>query len=446
MSFDAARPETGMVPGGSRPDDADRLPTLNRRGARYVVFFCTYLYQGLVAGFSLTALANHYAGLGLPASEVGLHFAVAGLPWTVQPLLWGPLIDRAAGARMGRRRIWAACAILGAQASLCLLWLAPKPEALGWVGAAFFLHSAFAALLDTACDRMIMDHVPDAELGRTSGCTRGGFVLGTSLSAALFSGMLASVGFAGSVMFLLALSSLALLPLLLVREAPGDALLSLASRTDPSRRRAPPFRRFLRRLLVGLRRPAALRLLALCFSLDCALSLFELRFNVEVVQTHGWDASALSRLQAGLALASGTLGALGIGIWSDRAGPLPALTGLLLGGFVTFGLAGGLIALGLAESAAPVILGLTNVLPSLLVVALVPALMRASRGRAGAATQFEVFMAVMNLGAVIGGGVSGASIGILPTGGVALLAALVFLACAAMSRRPDLLFDRRALG
>lgn len=415
------------------------LPTLGQRGARYVVFFCTYFYQGLVAGFSLTALANHYAGLGIPASEVGLHFAIAGLPWTVQPILWGPLIDRAAGARMGRRRIWAVGAGLAAQASLGLLLFAPVPDSLGWVGLAFLCHSLFASLLDTACDRMIMDHVPAEEFGRMSGCTRGGFVIGTSLSVAVFSAMLASTSFSASIALLMGLSTLALLPVLLVREAAGDALLSFASHGGPARRA--PFKTFLRRLLVGLRRPTALRLLALCFCVDFALSLFEVRFNVEVVQAYGWDASALSRLQAGLALATGTIGALGIGLWSDRAGPLPALTGLFLGGAATFGLAACLIGADLVGTAAPAILGLTNVLPPLLVVALTPALMRASRGRPGAATQFEVFMAVMNLGSVAGGGVSGFTTSILPSGGVALIVGLVFFGCAVLSRRPALLFD-----
>jgi PAT family beta-lactamase induction signal transducer AmpG len=65
------------------------LPSLQDRGARYGVFFATYFYQGLVAGFSLTALANHLTGRGVPVSEVGLHFALAGLPWTLQPILWG---------------------------------------------------------------------------------------------------------------------------------------------------------------------------------------------------------------------------------------------------------------------------------------------------------------------------------------------------------------------
>lgn len=419
-----------------------RLPSLRDRRARYVVFFSIYLYQGLVAGFSLTALANHYAGLGLPAGEIGLHFAVAGLPWAVQPILWGPWIDRAAEARMGRRRFWAVFGLLGAQACLCGLCLLSGPNLVA-TGAVFLAHSLFASLVDTACDRMIMDHVPETELGRTSACSRGGFVVGTSLSAALFSWTLARYGLTQSALALLALTSVALVPPVLVREAPGDALFVWGFGAEGlARRRAPAFGRFLRRLLVGLRRPSALRMLALCFCVDGALALFELRFGVDLVQAQGWDALSLSRLQAVLALASGTLGALAVGLWVDRAGPLPALTGLFAGGALAFGIAAALIAADGIGAAGPAILGLTNVLPGLVVVALVPALMRASRRTAVAATQFEVFMATMNLGSVAGGAVSGPAAR-LPIAAVALLVLLVFAACAWLSRRPDLLFGSR---
>ena len=63
-------------------------PSLAGRRTRYGVFFATYLYQGLIAGFSLTALANHLAVQGRSAAEIGVDFALAGLPWTLQPVLW----------------------------------------------------------------------------------------------------------------------------------------------------------------------------------------------------------------------------------------------------------------------------------------------------------------------------------------------------------------------
>ncbi len=431
------------IPFAPMPRFGVRVPTLHDRGARYGVFFATYFYQGLIAGFSLTALANHLAAEGVSSAEVGVHFAIAGLPWTVQPILWGPLVDRASGFAMGRRRAWSVLAILGCHAALAGLLLVPGERSLAALGLVFLVHSAFAALLDTACDRMVMDHVPPGELGRMSACTRAGFVAGTSLGAGLFGWMLAAYGFGLSTACLFAAALFASLPILLVREAPGDAFLSLARQERGSVALRMPFGRFLRRLGLGLRRPNALRLIALCFSIDAALALFELPFSVDLVQAQGWDAAGLSRLQAGLAFGGGTLGALGIGIWCDRAGPLPALRTLFLASAAAFLATASLIAAGMSASTGPLILGFTNVLPGLLIVALVPALMQASRGRAGAATQFEVFMAVMNLGSVTGGAASGILAPVLPLSLVAVLAGLVLLGSAALVRRPDLILPRQ---
>ena len=435
-------PQAGAAARWSSGRSSVRLPTLQDRRARYGVFFATYLYQGLVAGFSLTALANHLAAQGVSSAEVGLHFAIAGLPWTVQPILWGPMVDRASGFAMGRRRAWSVLAILGCHVALAGLLLVPGERSLGALGLVFLAHSTFAALLDTACDRMVMDHVPQGELGRMSACTRAGFVTGTSLGAGLFGWLLAAYGFRFGALCLLAAAILASLPILMVREAPGDAFLSMARRVGADAGRNVPFGRFLRRLGLGLRRPHALRLVALCFVVDAALALFELPFSVDLVQAQGWDAAALSRLQAGLAFAGGTVGAVAIGSWCDRAGPMPALRALYLASAAAFLATASLIAAGLAGSAGPLILGFTNVLPGLLIVALVPALMQASRGRAGAATQFEVFMAVMNLGSVAGGAASGALAPVLPLSLVAILAGLVLLGAAALVRRPDLILPR----
>lgn len=416
-----------------------RKTSLAAPAARYGVFFATYLYQGLMAGFSLTALANHLAGRGVSAAEIGFHFALAGLPWTVQPILWGPLVDRAGGFAMGRRRPVAVAAILGCHLTLALL-AALDAERMSLLGLVFLGHSLFASLLDTACDRMIMNHVPEGELGRVSACTRAGFIAGTSVSAALFSWMLGAYGFAESVRWLLALGILASLPMLLVREDARDALVSIARR-GPTMRQI-PFRRFLRRLALSLRRPRALKLLALCFGLDAALALFELPFSIDLLQGQGWDPAALSRLQAGVSLVSGTAGALAIGLWSDRAGPLRPLRALLVASAAAFLLAAGLIAAGRVASTGPLILALTDMLPGLLIVALMPALLQASRGRAGAATQFEVYMAAMNLGSVSGSAVAGMLVPVLPLALAAALVAAIFLG-AAQVVGSDLLAPRR---
>ncbi len=160
-----------------------------------------------------------------------------------------------------------------------------------------------------------------------------------------------------------------------------------------------------------------------------------MRFGVALIQDQGWDAALLSRAQAGLAFVAGTLGALAVGLWSDRAGPLRALRLLLLACAASFAGIAGLIAGGAAGAAGPAILALSSVAPSLLIVALVPAVMRMSQGRAGAATQFEITMAALNLGDVAGAAAAGPLAPWLGLAGAAALAGTVFALCALLAGR-----------
>jgi len=408
-------------------------PSLTSPGWRFGLFTLLYLYQGLVAGFALTALANHFAAAGASTAEVGRHLALVGLPWVLQPLLWGPVIDRATPHPMGPRRHWLVLSLACAQASLAGLFLlgqAPGPTA---VSAVLVLHSLAASLADTATDRMIAGSVPAGELGRTSAATRAGFVIGSAAGAAIFAWLLAARGLPAAAGLLLALTTpLALAPVL-VREAPGDRLLALR-RVPPSR--APDRGRgleaaaFARRLLAAFRTRDAAILLALCFAIDFGLALFQVPFAVALVQVHGWEAGDLSRLQAGLALLGGTLGAAGLGAAVDRIGPRRALRALLVACAAAFGIAGALIGAGFAATAGPVILGLASVVPALLYVALLPTVLLASRAGQASATQFQVYMAAMNLGDVLGSALAGALATVAAPALVALAVAVLFLVCA----------------
>ena len=125
----------------------------------------------------------------------------------------------------------------------------------------------------------------------------------------------------------LAAGRVATLPPLLARERADDAWVSLRRRSAPAPGvpEAPSFGHFARSLLAALRRPRALALLLLCFTVEFAVNGFQVRFAIDMVQAGGWDAAALSRLQAGLTFASGTLGALAVGLWSDRIGATGAV-------------------------------------------------------------------------------------------------------------------------
>lgn len=372
-----------------------------------------YLYQGLVAGFATTALVNHFAATGFPAAEVGRHLAVVGLPWVLQPLLWGPLIDGAAPRRMGTRRFWLVLALVGAQASLSGLCILGSAPSLAAVSAVLFLHSLFASLADTATDRMLADTVPESELGRTSACTRAGFVVGSAIGAGLFGWWLGAAGFAQAATGLLAITTALVVGAGLVREAPGDALVAAGRGREPAKGRSASFGPVVSfvgrigRAAGSFRDREAALLLLMCFGTDFALALFQVPFGVALVQERGWEPAALSSLQAGLGLVAGTVGAAAMGLYVDRAGPARALLTLLLACAAAFAAAACLIAAGWGDRMGPLILGLSSVVPALLYVALLPTVVLASRAQGASATQFQILMAAMNLGDVVGALVAG---------------------------------------
>ena len=181
-------------------------------------------------------------------------------------------------------------------------------------------------------------------------------------------------------------------------------------------------------------------LLALCAAAEFAVGAFGVRLAVEMVQAGGWDPATLSRLQGALALAAGTAGALAVGWWADRAGPVRALAALLaLSAAAHLGAALLLLPGEASGTSAACALALSVVAPALFFVALAPAVMLSSRG-AAAATRFALYMASLNFGSVAGAAAAGPIGSLLTLWQTALAAALVFTVCAAAATRPRLLF------
>jgi PAT family beta-lactamase induction signal transducer AmpG len=411
-----------------------RAPTVADRRWRDLLILCLYGYQGLVAGFGLTAVPNWQAALGASTLEIGTHVALVGLPWTLQPL-WGPVVDRFGGARMGRRRGWILLGLAGALGALALLPLAGEgPGAIRWIGPVLMLHSVCASLVDTAADALIIDRVPPGELGRATAFTRIGFATGTALGAGLFAWLIPHVGLGGAVPALLLLVALAAAVPLLVREEAQDALVSL--RGGVARGAPAAFGTLFRALRDAMSQRASLALLLLGIVAEFAVGAFGVRLAVEMVQVGGWDAAALSRLQGLLALAGGTAGAVAVGWWADRTGPRIALVTMLGGCALAFAACAVLLAawpLSATEAAAA--LSLSSIAPALFFVALAPVAMLGSRG-AAAATRFALFMAALNLGSVLGAAASAPLGAMLALPQVALAGAVVFAGCALAAARP----------
>ena len=179
------------------------------RRFRLTEFFVLYALQGLIAGYSLTALLNAFAANGVSVGELGKFGAIIGIPWVLQ-FFWGPVVDLLPNFAMGRRRFWVVVSLIASNLVLLgLFFVQPKAENIYLIAGIFFCHSVFASLLDVAADGLIVDQVPSNEAGLVSAMTRGGFVSGTCLSGALFSWTLTHWGHQATVASLLAGSLMA---------------------------------------------------------------------------------------------------------------------------------------------------------------------------------------------------------------------------------------------
>jgi len=418
---------------------AIRTPPLLASAAwRLALVFALYAYQGIVAGFALTALPNRAAELGASAAELGAYAALIGLPWILQPF-WGPVVDRFGGSRMGRRRFWVLAALGGSLAAQsCLIW-AGDSVGDGSVGnlpviaAIFTLHSLCAVLMDTATDAMIIDHTPPHQLGRATACTRAGFVTGGAVGAMAFAWLLAHLTIGEAGLLLLGLGLLTAIMPLLVREAPGDAWISLRHHPQSAQLCMVAV---LWELRAQMLRPAHGVLLLFCIAQDFCGALLRLPLGVHLVQQADWTAESLSTAQGAIGLAAGTLGAWMVGRWTDQVGPARALGRLLAASAVAHLVAGAVLAMG-GGWAGPVALSLSGITSALCFVALAPAVMQASAG-ATAASRFALYMAALNLGDVLGSAAAGAVAGL----GIAPLAVLVAAGYALLARVSDTMVRR----
>lgn len=311
-----------------------RSPTLSgSRPLRYAAFFYLYVMQGIPYGFSATAIANHLAYHRVPPERIGQIVAMVGLPWTLQ-FVWGPVVDRFQGSRMGRRRPWVLAAqLLAFTASLAIVFITDPQGQLHLLGMAFLAHSVFASVQDTSVDALAISTIPEHERGRINAAMRGGYLAGLGLAGAAFSYLINRHGFGVAALthsgVLLAMTAITFF----IREKPSDALFSLRSvPADPALANSPP-PRDLKALFGELWRSLTGRRNLLVFlsvgAVYLAASVFIRAFNVHLVQQLRWhdaELSLLSGLQGGLL----GLAVIAVGGWlSDRVGAVRLLVAVM---------------------------------------------------------------------------------------------------------------------
>src|SRR5688572_4138637 len=195
------------------------------RYLRYFSFTILYVAQGFPFGLVTVALPAFLLERGTSPAAVGGFVGVAMLPWTFKWLA-GPMMDRFTYLAMGRRRPWVLVAQLGlALTGLAFAFFPDGVDNLVTLTALCFVLNCFGAAQDVAVDGMAMDVLPEEEHGRANAFMGFGQVAGISGSAAIAAFVLKSFGLPGISVMLVAGFGAILLWAVLVRERAGEKVL-----------------------------------------------------------------------------------------------------------------------------------------------------------------------------------------------------------------------------
>ncbi len=195
------------------------------RYLRYFSFTILYVAQGLPFGLVTVALPAFLLERGTSPAAVGGFVGAAMLPWTFKWLA-GPMMDRFTYLAMGRRRPWVLLAQLGlALTGLTFAFFPGGLDDLVALTALCFVLNCFGAAQDVAVDGMAMDVLPEDEHGRANAFMGFGQVAGLSGSAAISAFVLQSFGLPGISVMLVVGFGLILLWAVLVRERAGEKVL-----------------------------------------------------------------------------------------------------------------------------------------------------------------------------------------------------------------------------
>ena len=186
---------------------------------KLVLLSSLYLAQGLPDGFFRQALPVMLRREGVSLEGIGLA-SLLMLPWALK-FLWAPLVDRHGWSRIGRRRSW----ILPLQtlAVVVLLWLSTvEPQrGLAPLLAGVLVINFLAATQDIAADGLAVTLLRPEERGLGNGVQVAAYRLGMILSGGVLIIFLEQIGWARTFYWMAGLSALALLPVVLTREAPS---------------------------------------------------------------------------------------------------------------------------------------------------------------------------------------------------------------------------------
>jgi MFS family permease len=188
-----------------------------KRG-RLATFFFLYLTEGIPLGFVVTAVATQLRRQGVGPAEIGAFVGAFYLPWSFK-FIAGPIVDVFSSDRWGRRRMW----IVGAQSMMVLTLLSTVgvhlPDQLKLFTILLLIHNVFAATQDVAIDALAVGVLKEHERGLANGVMFAAAYLGQAIGGSAVLYLMKYIGFSGSIVFVSAvIASVTLLVALPIRE------------------------------------------------------------------------------------------------------------------------------------------------------------------------------------------------------------------------------------
>ncbi|MFC0588245.1 MFS transporter [Novosphingobium aquiterrae] len=376
------------------------LALSEHRKLRFAMLGLLYFAQGLPFGLFDFALPAWLAQHGASAAAIGSVQALIILPWTFK-LAYGLLMDRYAFLAMGRRRPW----IIIGQAGLALAFLAlalanPGVQQIGLIAAFGFVLGLSSAVQDVAVDGLAVDILPGDEIERVNGYMFGAQALGIAASSAVSGYLIAWFSLPVAVLTLAAAVTAILLMVVAIRERPGEKLLPW-TRGAPSQRNLDlhlgAFGPILRSLGKAMFTRQTLILVPALIAVVAAWGIFLGAAPLFAAKELGWGKAIYSSWSGQANIVAGIAGALVFGGLAGRWGPRRTFIASAL----LTATAGGTMYLAQGHWTNPaffIAAILTfNILVVLRSVAAGALAMRLC-APAIAATQFAVFMAILNLG------------------------------------------------
>jgi PAT family beta-lactamase induction signal transducer AmpG len=288
--------------------------------ARYATGSIMYFAQGIPQGLLSISIPVWLVSQGVSAGDIGSYLAVIVLPWAFK-LLTGPLMDRYEFLSMGRRRPWVIGAQLGLSLSLLALMLVERPaEQIGLLMIIGVLINSFAATQDVAVDGMSIDLTPVREQGRLNSFMSFGKAIGWASTAAVTGVLITTVGLGTTAIVASAVSALALLVMLFVREREGERTLPWSSGSAATVQRSDTsFRAVFGELNKVLWLRTSLIVMAIMFFDGMVFGFGQALMPIAAVNLFGYTTPQWSQLVAMMGLVGAVL-ALGIGPMIDRMG------------------------------------------------------------------------------------------------------------------------------